>query len=402
MLYHILKIIVRIAAALYFRRIERLGFDNIPKSGPVLIACNHPTAFFEPILLAVLMKRPLHFLVRSDIFVKRWLWFFKATHQIPIHRFKDGFSKLRLNADSFEACYQAMSEGKVIVVFAEGSTEYEFRLRELRKGLARIALNSIKRYPKLDPQVMFAGFNYEDASGFRKRVHISLSESFSAREFYDEFVIRPNVAFIQLTDKLERWGKPHVLHINEAWMVDRGYLATRVRLANRDLNFENLKQSSEQINKLDSESREEMKQVTENLRGILDRGGWNEEEMPPVWKPDALVSILVAPLVGITILLWGFPALLARKVAMTKVKHLEFLGPVQFGLWIILSLLWIPLVLCVLWFCSPGWPFFIILLVSLSGFYLYDFLWDQWNKWLALFTSIRKREEIHRELKKLL
>ncbi|MBK8505414.1 MAG: 1-acyl-sn-glycerol-3-phosphate acyltransferase [Saprospiraceae bacterium] len=125
MLYNILRPIAATLFKIYFRKIYLIDGEKLPLTGPVLLSSNHPMAFAEACLLACFLQRPLYFLVRGDVFKKGWHWFFRGTNQIPIYRFKDGFSNMRRNKESFTRAHDALSEGKTILIFSEGNTRMQ-------------------------------------------------------------------------------------------------------------------------------------------------------------------------------------------------------------------------------------------------------------------------------------
>ncbi|MCB0688923.1 MAG: 1-acyl-sn-glycerol-3-phosphate acyltransferase, partial [Saprospiraceae bacterium] len=142
MLYKILRQIVASLFKIYFRKIYLIDSSKVPLKGPVLISSNHPMAFAEACLLACFIDRPLYFLVRGDVFKKGWNWFFNGTNQIPIYRFRDGFSNMRRNRDSFSRAHDALADDKAILIFSEGNTRLQKKLSPLQKGLARLAFGA--------------------------------------------------------------------------------------------------------------------------------------------------------------------------------------------------------------------------------------------------------------------
>ena len=52
-LYHALKL----ARDLYFTDIQAVGMENIPTSGPVIFASNHPNSIMDTVLLATQTPR---------------------------------------------------------------------------------------------------------------------------------------------------------------------------------------------------------------------------------------------------------------------------------------------------------------------------------------------------------
>lgn len=128
---------------IYFRRIIVYGKENVPAKGPLILASNHPSAFLEASILSIVMPRPVHFLVRGDMFHPRFKWLFKWTKQIPIYRKKDGISNLRKNASSFDYTYRILGEGEGVLIFPEAKTVLEKKMRPIQKGTAHLAFGTI-------------------------------------------------------------------------------------------------------------------------------------------------------------------------------------------------------------------------------------------------------------------
>lgn len=170
-IYRIIRPMARLASLLYFRKIYLLNVEAVPKKGPLLLVCNHPSSFFEACILAVLLPRPLYFLTRGDFFKKKaFSWFLRQTHQIPIFRSQDGFDKLRNNQDTFAYCYQALREQKAILIFPESWTILEKRLRPMQKGAARLALGALRHIPDLN--IFPVGVTFSNPLKFRGTVTV--------------------------------------------------------------------------------------------------------------------------------------------------------------------------------------------------------------------------------------
>jgi glycerol-3-phosphate O-acyltransferase / dihydroxyacetone phosphate acyltransferase len=188
MLYYLVRPIARLGTYLFFRKIYFANEERIPRDKPVILAINHPTGFLEPIILAVLLSKPLHFLVRGDFFSKEFYGnLLRALHMIPIFRMRDttGFSGVKSNFSTFEACYAGLKEGKIIMIFPEGRTVLEKRLRPLQRGLVRIAFGTLERYPEIeDLYVVPVGVNFTDGLQPRGEVMINFGEPLSMRSFY--------------------------------------------------------------------------------------------------------------------------------------------------------------------------------------------------------------------------
>ncbi|HUR31197.1 MAG TPA: 1-acyl-sn-glycerol-3-phosphate acyltransferase [Saprospiraceae bacterium] len=125
MMYAFIRVWAFIFLRLYFRKTIIYGRENVPAKGPLILASNHPSAFMEASVLATVMKRPIHFLVRGDMFHPRFHWLFEWTKQIPIYRKKDGIANLRKNAASFDLTHRKLGKGEAVLIFPEAKTTLE-------------------------------------------------------------------------------------------------------------------------------------------------------------------------------------------------------------------------------------------------------------------------------------
>jgi|SRR5688572_11284833 len=143
MIYAFIRWWATIFLRLYFRKTIISGLDKVPADGPLILASNHPSAFLEASILSTVMKRPIHFLVRGDMFHPRFRWLFDWTKQIPIYRQKDGITNLRKNASSFDLTYKKLGEGESVLIFPEAKTILEKKMRPIQRGTAHLAFGTL-------------------------------------------------------------------------------------------------------------------------------------------------------------------------------------------------------------------------------------------------------------------
>lgn len=92
-----------------------IGKENIPKSGPVVLAGNH-TNNFDCVTLICSNKRIIHFLAKKELFNKRiGKWFFTSMGTIPVDR-------SRKNPDAVNEALKVLNSNQVIGIFPEGTT----------------------------------------------------------------------------------------------------------------------------------------------------------------------------------------------------------------------------------------------------------------------------------------
>lgn len=204
MLYYLVRPIARIAILIFFRKIYLSNFDRIPRNKPVILASNHPTGFMEPCIMAVFLRQPLYYLVRGDFFTKTvYNFLLRSLKMIPIYRIVDaGYSGLKNNYATFAACSAGLSQNRTIMIFPEGNTKHEKRLRPLQKGLGRIVLGTFENFPKMEElYIVPVGVNYTYAELHRREVMIDIGEPIEGRQVFEEMQGR---AGVELTHRLEK------------------------------------------------------------------------------------------------------------------------------------------------------------------------------------------------------
>ncbi|MEO0313021.1 MAG: hypothetical protein RL140_251 [Actinomycetota bacterium] len=118
------------------------GMENIPSTGPVILASNH-LSFSDSIFLPLQSRRPVVFLAKSEYFTGKGLkgaltrWFFKATGQLPIDRSGGKASEASLNTG-----LKVLAQGQVLGIYPEGTRSPDGRLFRGRTGIARMVLEA--------------------------------------------------------------------------------------------------------------------------------------------------------------------------------------------------------------------------------------------------------------------
>ncbi|MFS4467325.1 lysophospholipid acyltransferase family protein [Maribacter sp. 2210JD10-5] len=189
-LYQLLRLIVKSALYLYYKRIEVHGMVNIPKDKPIIFLPNHQNALLDVLLIVVNCNRKPYFLTRSDIFGKPLLnSFFEFLRMIPIYRIRDGRNSLAKNEAVFEQCAHILGRHEAIVVFPEANHNLERRVRPLSKGFTRIIKNALNENPKLDLQVIPVGLNYRMAEIFPDSAAVYYGKPIPVRALETEALI---------------------------------------------------------------------------------------------------------------------------------------------------------------------------------------------------------------------
>lgn len=215
MVYRFLKWMVRWVLKLFFRKLYISGTEHIKEGKAQIIACNHPSGFMEPLIMACFFPKDLYFLVRGDVFENPLLKpLLIATHQIPIYRFKDGFSKLRENASTVEASTEVLSQHKSLLIFVEGSTKSIRMLRPLQKGMTRIALQTLNQYPDTRLEIVPVGINFSHPLSGGKDVALTISSPIPIEGEIPESPDQIKKLQEELLEKVYLRMKENILHFD--------------------------------------------------------------------------------------------------------------------------------------------------------------------------------------------
>ncbi len=175
MLYYIVKYWVRAALFVYFKQIRFSKKDVLNIEGPLILACNHPNSFLDAIVLGAKFNKPVHFLARGDAFKKPLVKkIFTALKMIPIYRISEGRENLLHNDETFERCSSILKNNGIVLIFSEGLCIHEWKLRNLKKGTARIAIqayNDIEIGKKI--KVLPVGLNYTSFKSIGKNLFVN-------------------------------------------------------------------------------------------------------------------------------------------------------------------------------------------------------------------------------------
>ena len=124
-----------ITSTLY--RIRIVGRDNVPEKGGALFVCNH-LSFADALLLIASTDRPVRFLMHTEMYEKPWIKPF--AHILRVIPISSG-QRPRELIHSLQAASDAIRNGEVVCIFAEGQITRIGQLLEFHRGFERIMKN---------------------------------------------------------------------------------------------------------------------------------------------------------------------------------------------------------------------------------------------------------------------
>lgn len=182
MLYSILKVIVRLAAKIFCRKIIINNRQLLKENGPMILACNHPNSFLDAVLMDILFDKPIWSLTRGDAFLNKPVnkILFKLK-MLPVYRPTEGLENLSENYKTFDACIRLFKQNQIVLIFSEGLCENEWHLRSLKKGTARLAYKCLRENIPL--KILPVGINYSSFRRFGKNLVVNFGNVFSLNDF---------------------------------------------------------------------------------------------------------------------------------------------------------------------------------------------------------------------------
>jgi len=140
-MYTLLHTVVPPLAKLIWRP-KVTGLENVPRTGPVILASNH-VSFADSLVIPIVAPRKVVFLAKSDYFAgggvkgtlqKAW---FEGMGLIPVDR-----DDSRAALASLDTALEVLGRGEAFGIYPEGTRSRDGRLYRGRTGVAHLALTA--------------------------------------------------------------------------------------------------------------------------------------------------------------------------------------------------------------------------------------------------------------------
>jgi 1-acyl-sn-glycerol-3-phosphate acyltransferase len=141
MLYTLTRKTMGPVARLIYRPVIE-GTENIPRTGPLLLASNH-LSFVDSIVIPLVAPRRVVFLAKSEYFTGHGLRgglkraMFTAVGAVPIQRGTAGAAQ-----EALDSALDILNEGLAFGIYPEGTRSRDGRLYRGRTGVAWLALTA--------------------------------------------------------------------------------------------------------------------------------------------------------------------------------------------------------------------------------------------------------------------
>jgi len=370
--YAVLKIIARLwHSKIFYRKIIVIGKENINPDDYLIIAPNHQNALMDALAVLFTMKGQPVFLARADIFRKKFiaslLYFLKI---LPVYRIRDGFSTLKDNEQIFEKTIDVLKHKNGLVILPEGSHEGVRRLRQLKKGICRIAFQAAEAFDyNIKLKIIPVGIEFSHYYRIRQVLTVVYGKPIDVSEYYNSYRNNPTKAINDLRERLSSEMKKIMVHIEPAEDYEaidelRNIINGKYHDSIKKPKLFRDRELIERLNILRNTSPElyrkicnlslEIKKLTKKLNidyRLLERKNLTL---------SALITGIMALLLSFPLFLYGvifnFIFYIIPDIVRKKFKDKQFYSSVIYTLSLFLAMLFLPVYLILLLiFVSPWW-----------------------------------------------
>ncbi|MGK0139247.1 MAG: 1-acyl-sn-glycerol-3-phosphate acyltransferase [Algoriphagus sp.] len=168
----------------FFKRVDAVGTEYVPRDKPVIFACTHSNSLIDAIIIYLLFKKDVYSLARGDVFNNPIAAIIlKTIHMLPVWRMSEGAKNMAKNGKTFENCNELFKRNKNVLIFPEGLCINQTTLLPLKKrGTAAMAHKAWKE--GIDLQIVPVVITYDSFKRFGKSVNVHFDTPIS-KEGYD-------------------------------------------------------------------------------------------------------------------------------------------------------------------------------------------------------------------------
>jgi len=375
---------------IFYRKIIVLGVENINPGDHLIFAPNHQNALMDALAVLFTHKGQPVFLARADIFRKKViasvLYFLKI---LPVYRIRDGFSALKANDEIFLKTVDVLKNNNGLVILPEGDHAGFRRLRQLKKGICRVAFQADEATGfKLKIKIIPVGIEYSSYFRFRQVLTVVYGKPVEVSEFHQLYKESPEKALNELRNKISTELKKVMVHIDSEYdyeaidelrSIINGRYSDKIKYPKllRDRNLiEKLNQLKvsypETFNKICSLSL----QVKKNAKELNITYRLLEKKKHPLgWLIAGLAGLFLTFPVWLFGNIFTLTFLSLPELQIKKIKDFQFHSSIRFGLSLALAFIFLPvyLIICFLIF-SPWWlAVLIFLTIPAAGIFALNY-----------------------------
>jgi 1-acyl-sn-glycerol-3-phosphate acyltransferase len=396
----------------FYRKVIVLGRENINPNDPLIFAPNHQNALMDALAVLFTHKGQPIFLARADIFKRKSiaaiLYFLKI---LPVYRLRDGFSSLKSNDEIFVKTIDVLKNKNGVVILPEGDHAGFRRLRQLKKGICRVAFQSDEATGfSLKIKIMPVGLEFSNYSRFRQVLTVAYGKPIEVSDYFESYKANPERALNVLRSRLSDEMKSIMVHIEseedyEAIDELRGMINGRF---SDDIRFSKLSRDRILVNKMNLLKSSEpslyericslslnIKSKAKELR--TDYRLLEKRKHPLVWLLAGMIGIIITFPLFIYGNIFNLTFLEIPNLQIRKIKDPQFHSSIRYGISLVLAFVFLPLYLIISLFIFSSWwlGLLIFLTLPISGL----FAWNYYLQFHRIIGGFRVRKFIRKKNK---
>lgn len=397
MLYRFAWVMMWITFKIFFRRIDLVGLDKLKSGKPAIIIANHPASFLDAMVLAVFLRRSIHFYVRGDIFahpvaykILTWL------HMIPIFSREHGVGNLGNNKRTFDRGRKLLEKGKLLLIFPEGFSRQSKQLEPFKKGAARVALQTAFQWGKVnDLHIQTIALNYSyHHLGANLLIH--LGDSITLEDYAQQYKEFPAMAITQLNKEMSEMFQLNVIHLKDGNRTNLAESLIRMWYYRKDINatrlFEDFRKICRDVDQLSHNELLTLQHDLATYEKALRDNRISDQSVISLQNPELFNKFwrvyYLAPFAIFGKLVWWIPGRLSIWIADKTVTRIDFYTSVLSGVLGFMGFLWWMFIIIITYY-KLGNPAVLIAIILP----LFSYIYMQWvDQQVNLFALIRLQQ----------
>jgi len=373
----------------FYRKVIVLGRENIKPEDPVIYAPNHQNALMDALAVLFTHKGQPIFLARADIFKRKAvasiLYFLKI---LPVYRIRDGFSKLRGNDEIFLKTIDVLKNRNGLVILPEGDHVGFRRLRQLKKGICRVAFQSDEAMGfNLKIKIIPVALEFSNYSRFRQVLTVEYGKPIEVSEYFEIYKVSPERALNELRLRLSDEMKGIMIHIEEEdyEAIDELRSMINGRFSD-DIRFPKLFRDRILVNKMNMLKTTDpalytricslslaIKKKAKDLK--TDYRLLEKKKHPLGWLIAGMIGIVLTFPLFIYGNIFNLTFLEIPNLQIRKIKDPQFHSSIRYGISLALAFVFLPAYLIISLFIFSSWwlGLLIFLTLPLSGLFAWNY-----------------------------
>ena len=373
----------------FYRKVIVLGRENINQGDALIFAPNHQNALMDALAVLFTHKGQPIFLARADIFKRKTiaaiLYFLKI---LPVYRIRDGFSSLKGNDEIFTKTIDVLRNKNGLVILPEGDHAGFRRLRQLKKGICRVAFQSDEATGfTLKIKIIPVALEFSNYSRFRQVLTVEYGKPIEVSDYFDSYKVSPERALNELRLRLSNEMKGIMVHIEEDdyEAIDELRSMINGRFSD-DIRFPKLFRDRILVNKMNQikvsdpaiyericslslEIKKKAKELNTDYR-LLEK-----KKHPMGWLIAGMIGIVLTFPLFIYGNIFNLTFLEIPNLQIRKIKDPQFHSSIRYGISLVLAFVFLPIYLILSLFIFSSWwlGLLIFLTLPMSGLFAWNY-----------------------------